>query len=242
MRKVRLRPFIRSFIPWFERSNQAAKSETISASAETMGPGSTDRSSPNGCGEAGPGHSGRGRSRGAEARGAPTMPPPARRRHLSPWVSPSSPLAFPSDPRAPPVAAARRRNRRKVPTLRSPQPTPVPRRLARRRTVRTPRTRASRRVVAPPRSTNSTRPCSSARGSAARAREDATTTTHHREEEETRATAPRGTTAPCSTTRRVSTRRNPPRAGRTGAYSGTGRTRKSAPGATTRNTTLGPHP
>ena len=27
------------------------------------------------------------------------MPPPARRRHLSPWVSPSSPLAFPSDPR-----------------------------------------------------------------------------------------------------------------------------------------------
>ena len=58
------------------------------------------------------------------------MPPPARRRHLSPWVSPSSPLAFPSDPRAPPVAAARRRNRRKCPlavaSLRSPQPTSRP--------------------------------------------------------------------------------------------------------------------
>ena len=58
------------------------------------------------------------------------MPPPARRRHLSPWVSPSSPLAFPSDPRAPPVAAARRRNREKCPlavaSLRSPQPTSRP--------------------------------------------------------------------------------------------------------------------
>lgn len=50
MRKVRLRPFIRSFIPgsdgsapWFERSNQAP-------SPETVRPGTTDRSFPNGCG------------------------------------------------------------------------------------------------------------------------------------------------------------------------------------------------
>ena len=43
------------------------------------------------------------------------MPPPARRRHLSPWVSPSSPLAFPLPIHARAARRAHRRNRRKCP-------------------------------------------------------------------------------------------------------------------------------